>query len=427
MHEFTESLVGCVLTFALHSTVWLLLAFCAAWLLRRHDALVESTWRVALFGSVVTTLIQPWLGFATLPPLLESVALPEAGRAAMDAAPVMAMSESTSLVPSLAVSDYVALAAFGYVFVVGLLLVRQVLAWCAFHRSVADREEIVDPRIRGILAAVQLRAGVEREVRLTRSKRLSGPVGFGFGRPEICLPAVMLTGMPAAQLRCVLAHELAHVRDRDTWWLTAYEAMACLAFFQPLVYCARRRLRDAAEFRCDTAAVAWSGDRVLLARTLVEVAETLTAPHAARLATPMAHRDSALVGRVRRILTEDVARTSGARRLYLGLALAMTVAGTALPGVDLSGEPPRAAAVGIPGELLRLEREIADLHAGLATTWRLLEGRDLPQVSVTVRAMQQRLREMTDEHAALWRAAHEIPSAPGKPERTNNETSERMK
>ena len=61
--------------------------------------------------------------------------------------------------------------------------------------------------------------------------------------------------MPQAELRWILAHELAHVRRRDhlVRWL---EWLACTAFWwNPVAWWARRRLRAAGELCCDALVV----------------------------------------------------------------------------------------------------------------------------------------------------------------------------
>ena len=121
----------------------------------------------------------------------------------------------------------------------------------------------------------------------------------------------------------------------------------------------------------------------------------------------------------------DSASDSGVKGVSSGAAL------TPLPIAS-----PRPAARGpIRRQLIRLEREIADLHAALAKTWRLLEGRDLPAVTTALQSMQQRLQSMTAERIALWREAtaarapdlREPHSARWKSDRTETINPERTK
>jgi len=80
------------------------------------------------------------------------------------------------------------------------------------------------------------------------------PLTCGLMRPRILLPATAKT-WTAATLEAVLLHERAHIRRRDLLAHAGAQLVACLWWFQPLVWLLRSRLRAESEFACDAEAL----------------------------------------------------------------------------------------------------------------------------------------------------------------------------
>ncbi len=126
-----------------------------------------------------------------------------------------------------------------------------------FHRSLVSASEAAPPEVqrRAWEIAHRLGLGAVPTVYATRAQ-LSPMVWWAGGRVRVLFPSKLLAGMDGTELRCILAHELAHVRRRDhvVRWL---EWLACAAFWwNPVAWWARRRLRASEELCCDALAVA---------------------------------------------------------------------------------------------------------------------------------------------------------------------------
>ena len=65
------------------------------------------------------------------------------------------------------------------------------------------------------LSRLSAKLGISRRVAVLRSNLAKTPMVLGAIRPVILLPASVLTGLSAAELESILAHELAHVRRHD--------------------------------------------------------------------------------------------------------------------------------------------------------------------------------------------------------------------
>ena len=95
------------------------------------------------------------------------------------------------------------------------------------------------------------RMGV-RPPRAVIAAGLGSPFVWCVGRPRLVWPAE-LTDVEVA--RGALAHELAHLRRGDHWVTWLELAAGAVAWWNPLFYVARRRLRESAEMACDALAV----------------------------------------------------------------------------------------------------------------------------------------------------------------------------
>ncbi len=86
-----------------------------------------------------------------------------------------------------------------------------------------------------------LSVGFRIEVR--RSPRASVPIVVGWRRPVILLPDATEGALDPAQLRAILAHEIAHVRRRDYAANIAQMAVETLLFHHPGARWISRRIR----------------------------------------------------------------------------------------------------------------------------------------------------------------------------------------
>ena len=97
------------------------------------------------------------------------------------------------------------------------------------------------------LEAARRRTGCDREAELYRCSGIHTPMLMGFRRPVILLPA----DVPAGSLEAALAHELTHLKHRDTWYMLLMTLARCVHWFNPLVWLMVRTARRDMELCCD--------------------------------------------------------------------------------------------------------------------------------------------------------------------------------
>jgi beta-lactamase regulating signal transducer with metallopeptidase domain len=348
-----------LLSYLVHSTLILGLAWGIARFSRVSRPVRDVLWKAALVGGVFTATVQVLAGGGGL-----AGGWTVGGAAPATSVPALIATSVSPSVPSDGPSPLHAFlegvrtgAARGWpqlllgAWVLGaaLCVARLLIARRRLGRQLPRREIATGP-VRNLLDHLCRSAGIPPGVRLTVSPRIGSPVVLG--RREICLPERALTDLDREQQYTVLAHELAHVVRRDPAWRWLSAAVQGVFFLQPLNRVARRRLLDNAEFLADDWTVTRTGEGMTLARCLLEVA-VWTRPFPAALeAAGMAERGTPIVRRVERLLSTTTSRGASGRRTVLGAVALLAAVAAVSPGfmpypppsVVNSMIPPAAAA-----------------------------------------------------------------------------------
>src|SRR5262249_12105386 len=101
----------------------------------------------------------------------------------------------------------------------------------------------------------------------------------GVFRPVLLLPDGIAKWLSPAQLRCVVAHELCHVRRRDNLTASIHMLVEALFWFHPLVWWIKARLIDEQERACDEEVLGFADDPQVYAESILKICEFyLTSP-----------------------------------------------------------------------------------------------------------------------------------------------------
>ena len=148
-----------------------------------------------------------------------------------------------------------------------------------------------------------------------------------FGR--IVLPAGA-RAWTRARFRCVLRHEIAHVRRRDFLTHCAARAVCAFFWFQPLVWIALHRLAIEQERACDDAALAAGAPAGEYAAAVIDLVRVFRRAPAVSMASHLGHRiESIFDARARRSPMRNRAQITIAIAVAtLAIALAPLQAGT---------------------------------------------------------------------------------------------------
>ncbi|HSL22077.1 MAG TPA: M56 family metallopeptidase [Vicinamibacterales bacterium] len=208
----------------------------------------------------------------------------------------------------------------GSVFVFLRLAVGTARMWWLAQRA----RPLADGRTLQLAARLARALGIRHDLVFLEGVVSAMPMTWGVRKPRILLPA-SATEWPAARLRVVLLHELAHVRRRDCLTQLLAQAACALYWFNPLVWLAARRLRAEREHACDDLVLAAGTRGSDYADHLLEIARSMRGTALPTwAAVAMAHR-SQLEGRLMAILDPAVPRRVPTRRRTMVL-VAATVA-----------------------------------------------------------------------------------------------------
>ena len=178
----------------------------------------------------------------------------------------------------------------------------------------------IDPTLQAILVDAQK----HRRVMLYTSDAVRVPAAMGYFRPVVVFPAWALAEIPAAELKAILIHELAHLRRWDDWTNLAQKIVKAILFFHPAVWFIESRLSMEREMACDDAVLAADFCPRAYAESLLVLAEKSFLRRGVQLAQAAVGHVQQLKIRIVEILRHDRA-TSG--RVWRPAVALMAAAG----------------------------------------------------------------------------------------------------
>lgn len=107
--------------------------------------------------------------------------------------------------------------------------------------------------------------------RVLESASIESPALLGFVRPTVMLPTRGMQALDRAEFTAVVAHELFHLRRRDSFHSLLQGLAEALFFFHPLVWQVNASLRVEREKLCDAAASAIAPDAITYVTGLLKL------------------------------------------------------------------------------------------------------------------------------------------------------------
>ncbi|WP_051614080.1 M56 family metallopeptidase [Paenibacillus sp. UNC217MF] len=118
-------------------------------------------------------------------------------------------------------------------------------------RALRAGRVIDTPFLSGVFQETKQRLGINRNVRFVASERIPGPAVVGFHKPAIVIAPSLLVTLQKEQLQYILAHEFAHIQRRDVIVNWVIHVILILHWFNPLIWLAAHKARQAQEMACD--------------------------------------------------------------------------------------------------------------------------------------------------------------------------------
>ena len=170
-----------------------------------------------------------------------------------------------------------------------------------------DRTPLKDKLITQLFKQLIEIAGYDQSIKISQSQNISCPIALATS--EIVLPVNFSQNFQPEHIKAALAHELAHLKRKDNFWLAIYQIKQCLFFFQPLNKLLIKELYQLAEQRSDELATRWTGNPRALAEALSVSAEINLQSSQSQLVLAMKSSKGNLLTRVENLMQKSNVKT----------------------------------------------------------------------------------------------------------------------
>ncbi len=182
---------------------------------------------------------------------------------------------------------------------VAFLLIRMAIGFLYTQKLKTTQIQKVEGETRLKMGHIMHKLGINQEVDLLESLKVSVPLTIGWLKPVILFPAGMLVNLPMNQIEAILAHELAHIKRKDYLFNILQNVVETIFFFHPAVWILSARIRTERENCCDDVAIDVCQNKIVLANALAEVAGYQSQP---MFGMAFGGQKNSVLGRIKRIV-----------------------------------------------------------------------------------------------------------------------------
>jgi hypothetical protein len=302
----------------------------------RNPHVHMTAWVVVLLASLAMPFVMHWptltISRLPLPVSMPDDFLPADMSTLEMPQPALPVAPGTAIVPparSGVSINWWLVATIVYAGVAGLLLLRLAIGFCLTWRLARAARPVKGPQM------------IDADVRVSRD--VGGPVTFG---STILVPPQFF-GWDAKKRLAVLAHEGAHVANRDFYVLLLASLNRAVFWFSPFSWWQLAHLAELAEIISDAEAIEVIDDRLSYAEILLDFASTVR-PRPVELAMA---RASTVRARVERIIAAAAMPVAVGWRKRLWIAAAIVPAVIVSAGMIAYRTPEPAPLVADTGEV----------------------------------------------------------------------------
>ncbi len=120
--------------------------------------------------------------------------------------------------------------------------------------------------------------GIQREVAIFLSEKVSSPLTIGFLKPLILIPVASINHLTVSQLEAVLLHEIAHIKRYDYLVNIILSVTEIALFFNPFTQLLSRQIKKERENSCDDWVLQFQYSATTYAEALLRIAQLQATP-----------------------------------------------------------------------------------------------------------------------------------------------------
>ncbi|WP_285008818.1 M56 family metallopeptidase [Pedobacter faecalis] len=173
------------------------------------------------------------------------------------------------------------------------------------------------------LEELSVALGIRRKVAILQSGLAKSPMTIGYLKPMILIPIGLLNRLSVAEVEAILLHELSHIHRSDYMVNIFQQVVEIIFFFNPALLWLSALIKAEREHCCDEMAVSKTGDKRTYIQALLSCQQYSDTKHA--MAMGLSGRKSGIVGRVRRIVSNNNQSLNVMEKGVLTLSMVTTV------------------------------------------------------------------------------------------------------
>jgi len=183
---------------------------------------------------------------------------------------------------------------------------------------------------------------IKNKITVAESGIAKIPMVLGHLKPLILLPVGLLTNLSVAEVEVILLHELSHIRRRDYLVNVLQNFLELIFFFNPAVLWISTLIKEERENCCDDMVIATKQNKTVYINALLSCQQYQANQ---RFAMMLSANRNSLVGRVRRMVSNDNHTLSGVEKSLLTVclitAVVLTAAFSSVGSQSVSNTPDR--------------------------------------------------------------------------------------
>lgn len=253
---------------------------------------------------------------------------------------------------------------------------------------------VVHEKAEQLMRQIRSRIGVAGAVKLAETKEITSPVTVGWLKPVILFPVGMLSGLSVSHVEAILAHELAHIKRSDYLVNILQSFAEVLFFFNPFVWVLSSLIRTERENCCDDIALEICGNRLVLAKALVEVAD-----YKVPFAMAFGKKNDSLLTRVKRIAgVSPSGYFSPVNIVGVLFVMSLFFGGVVYAKQELAPELPEEIAVNEVPAAFREEKEAKPEKTGIAKD---SLGSEMEKLQKEIQALSDEIQKYSEKISGI--------------------------